>query len=94
MPTINHIPGVNKGKLILYALSTCIWCKKTKKLLESLGVEYDYIDVDLLMDDERVDVVNDLKNWNPQSSFPTLVVNNQKCIIGFNEPQIRTELEK
>ena len=43
-----HVPGRNAGKVMLYALSTCVWCNKTKKLLNELGVEYDYTDVDLL----------------------------------------------
>ena len=40
---IEHVKGENKGKITLYALSTCGWCKKTKKLLDDLGVEYHYI---------------------------------------------------
>jgi len=33
---------------MLYALSTCVWCKKTKELLASLGVDHSYVFVDLL----------------------------------------------
>ena len=33
---INHVDGQDKGKVMLYALSTCVWCKKTKKLLDKL----------------------------------------------------------
>ena len=32
-------------KIFLFALSTCVWCKKTKKLLDQFGVKYDYADV-------------------------------------------------
>jgi len=45
---MKHVEGENKGKVILYALSTCVWCKKTKRLLNQLGVDYYFIDVDLL----------------------------------------------
>ncbi len=31
----------------LYALSTCAWCKKTKKFLEERNVEYEGIDIHL-----------------------------------------------
>ena len=51
MVKIEHIEGKDKGKILLYSLSTCIWCRKTKELLERLGVSYDYIFVDLLDDD-------------------------------------------
>ena len=89
---LKHITGKNKGTLVLYALSTCIWCKKTKGLLESLGVDYYYIDVDLLEGMERTKTTDNLKAWNSLSSFPTLVINNEKCIVGFNEEKIKAEL--
>ena len=40
---IEHVKGENKGKIMLYALSTCVWCKKTRELLDDLGVEYYFI---------------------------------------------------
>jgi len=43
-----HITGINKGKVVMYGLSTCVWCKKTRQLLTDLGVDFDYIYVDLL----------------------------------------------
>jgi glutaredoxin-like protein NrdH len=84
-----HVPGKNAGSIMLYALSTCGWCKKTKELLNNMGVEYDYIFVDLLQDGERETVIKELEKWNPRHSFPTLVINNDKCIIGYNEDEIR-----
>ena len=84
-----HISGKNVGNIMLYALSTCGWCKKTKELLNNMGVEYDYVFVDLLKDKERDDVINEIEEWNPRCSFPTLVINNEKCIIGYKEDEIR-----
>jgi len=49
---IQHVHGKNVGHIMLYALSTCPWCKKTKKLLDDLGVEYYYEDVDFLGGDD------------------------------------------
>ncbi len=37
---VEHVPGKNVGHAMLYALSTCPWCQKTKRLLNELGVEY------------------------------------------------------
>jgi len=90
---LTHVPGKNAGHLVLYALSTCPWCKKTKKLLDDLGVEYDYADVDLLIGSEKEEAINILKKWNPRSSFPTLVINDGTCIIGYEEDQIRKALQ-
>jgi glutaredoxin-like protein NrdH len=86
------VNGENKGKLVLYALSTCGWCKKTRMLLEDLGVQYKYIYVDLLEGEERKEIIEQVKKWNPQLSFPTLVVNDEKCIVGFNEDEVKETL--
>ena len=84
-----HVSGRNAGHIMLYALSTCPWCKKTKKLLDDLGVEYYYEDIDLLNSKEKAVAIEVIKQWNPSCSFPTLVINNQKCIVGFKENEIR-----
>jgi len=78
---------------MLYALSTCVWCKKTRAFLDSLGVEYSYEYLDLLPDKEQKEVLEVVKKWNPACNFPTLVINNQKCIIGFQEDKIREALK-
>ena len=91
--TLQHVAGKNKGHIELYALSTCPWCQKTKKLLNELGVEYYYIDVDYLDGAEKEKVMNDVKKWNPACSFPTLVLNDKKCIAGFKENEIREALK-
>lgn len=92
MNNIEYVKGKNKGKIILYALSTCGWCKKTKELLNKLGVEYSYIYVDLLSENDKDKVMKDIEKWNSNLSFPTLIINNQKCIIGFKEDKIKEAL--
>lgn len=92
MIKIEHIKGKNKGKILLYALSTCGWCKKTKELLNNLGIEYSYIFVDLLEDADKERVMDDVKKWNPACSFPTIVINNKDCIVGFKEDKIKEVL--
>ena len=85
---MKHIKGKNKGDIVLYALSTCGWCRKTKDFFRELGVEYKFVDVDLLEGEEREEVMEEVKRWNPQSNFPTIVINN-KCIVGYDEQKIR-----
>ncbi len=89
-----NIKGKNKGKIMLYALSTCGWCKKTKELLNKLGVEYSYIFVDLLNENDKDKVMKEIKKWNFNLSFPTLIINNQKCIVGFKEDKIKEAIGK
>lgn len=86
---MTHVKGNKMGKVVLYALSTCGWCRKTKRLLDKMGIEYSYVDVDLLEDKEEDEVMKEIERWNPKCSFPTVVVNNGKCIVGFNEEKIK-----
>lgn len=90
---IKHVPGRNAGHIMLYALSTCGWCAKTKKLLDEMGVEYDYQYVDHLQGEEREQAMSEVESWNPRCSFPTLVINDETCIVGYKDDDIRRALE-
>ena len=72
----------------IFALSTCGWCKKTKQYLKDLGLEFSYVDVDTLTGKERDNVETELAKWNPDLSFPTIVVNNSECIVGFQPDKL------
>ena len=87
-----HVAGKDKGKVMLYALSTCGWCKKTRELLSELGVAYDFAYIDLLRGKEQDDAIREIKQYNPACNFPTLVIGGEKCIVGFNEKDIREAL--
>lgn len=89
--SMTHVAGRNKGKIILYALSTCIWCQKTKELLDQLGVEYNYVHVDTLQGEEKTKMTEEVKTLNPRCSFPTLAINDA-CIVGFHEDKVREAL--
>jgi len=93
MENLKHVKGRKKGKVVLYALSTCVWCKKTRNLLDEIGVEYHYVYVDLLDREENEKVRTEVRKWNPQGSFPTIVIDDKNCITGFDESKIRKELE-
>ena len=73
----------------LYALSTCGWCRKAKTLLDENDVEYELVYVDLLDKEEKDRVVEEVRKWNPRTSFPTLVVNNSDAVAGFKEERMR-----
>ena len=86
---IVRIEGKDKGKIMLYALSTCGWCRKTKTLLDEMGLAYSYVDVDLLDGAERTDAMKQVQRWNPQGSFPTMVIDDSLCVVGFKEDLLR-----
>jgi len=75
----------------LYTLSTCSHCKRTKQFLNDLGVQYDFIDVDLLQGQERTDMIEEVKKYNPDCSFPTILIGD-RCVVGFKENEIKEAL--
>jgi len=92
MAQLTRVEGKEKGNIVLYALSTCVWCKKARGLLDELGVAYDYVYVDLLPREENTAVKDEMGRWNPQGSFPTIVIDNDRCIVGFDEDKIKKEI--
>jgi glutaredoxin-like protein NrdH len=90
---VKHVKGKTKGKIMLYAISTCVWCKKTKKLLDSLNVDYYYIDVDLLDEEKKGKVEEEVTKWNPLCSFPTLVIDDKECVVGYDEEEIKRKIK-
>lgn len=79
-------------KVMLYALSTCGWCKKARTFLDDNDIEYDHVYVDLLKGVEKDRVLEIVRKWNPKASFPTIVVNDQEVVAGFKEDQLREVL--
>jgi len=75
----------------LYALTTCIHCKDTKKFLDKCGVDYDCVHVDKLSGDERRQAIDEIKKCNPGCAFPMLLIGD-KVIIGFKAEEIKEAL--
>ncbi len=91
---VNHVSSKDSGHIMLYALSTCGWCARTRKLLEDLGVAYDYEYIDLLQGEEKKKIMKVVEKWNPSCSFPTMVLKDKQCIVGFKEDEIKKALTK
>jgi glutaredoxin len=89
---VKHVPGRRSGEVFGYFLSTCGWCKKTRGLLDSLGVEYSYLYVDLLEGEDEREAVEELKRWNPKATFPTIVIDRSRAIVGHDEDSLREAL--
>lgn len=77
-------------KVMLYALSTCAWCRRTKAFLDENEVEYELTYVDLLESEEKQQVIQEVSKWNPRRSFPTIVIDDVKSVAGF-KPEILKE---
>ena len=75
----------------VYSLSTCSHCNAAKRLLGECEVEYRFTDVDLLDMETRKAILEDIKRFNPECSFPTVVIGD-KVIVGYNEEEIKEAL--
>ena len=91
--TFTRVEGEDKGKIVVYALSTCMWCRMAKKLLQELGVAYEFVDVDLLADEEKEAAKEEIRRWNPDKSYPTIVINDKDSVSGFDEAEIREKVK-
>jgi glutaredoxin len=91
---IGRVPGrvVGSHRTKFYGLSTCVWCKKARQLLEELGAEFDYVYVDLVEGADREAVLVELSRLGRGETFPTLVIDGADCIVGFKPDEIRRAL--
>ena len=78
-------------KVKIFTLSTCSHCKATKKFLNDNGITFEFVDVDQLQGAQRENILNEVIKYNPQRSFPTIIIGD-RIIIGFKEDDIREAL--
>lgn len=72
----------------VYALSTCPYCRLARTYLDDNDVEYDALEVDLLVGQEREDAVAEVKRLSGGASFPVVVIDDE-VIVGFNKKRIK-----
>ncbi len=82
----------NDHKVTLYALSTCVWCKLTKQFLNDNQVEYEFVDVDLLEDEEKRKVHEKIMEKGGSLSYPTTIVDEKTVITGFRKDKLKEAL--
>ncbi len=75
----------------MFTLSTCVHCKATKRFLDSCAVKYEFTDVDLVPAEERKAVLDEVRQLNPECSFPTIIIGDT-VIVGFQEARIKEVL--
>lgn len=76
----------------LYTLSTCPWCRKTKKFFEERGISYDYVDVDKLGRKERNATRDEIVKLVGSLQYPVAVINGT-VVQGYNPDKYARLLE-
>lgn len=72
----------------LYALSTCPYCRMTKRFLEEHGVDYELTEVDTMDGEDKQAAIEEVKRISGGTSFPVLVVDEKEPVVGFNKTRI------
>ena len=83
----------NQHKVVIYALSTCVWCKMTKQYLKDNNIEYEYLDVDTCSPQEKEQARQKILNKGGNLSYPTTIVDDKELITGFRKDQLKEALE-
>jgi len=82
----------NQHKVVLYALSTCAWCKMTKQFLKDNDVEYEYIDVDLCEEEDKQKIREHIQSKGGLLSYPTIIIDDNLLITGFRKDKLTEAL--
>jgi glutaredoxin-like protein NrdH len=90
---LSKVSGKNTAhKVLVYALSTCVWCKMTKQFLKDNDVEYEYIDVDLCDEKDKVKVRQHIQSKGGNLGYPTIIVDDDILINGFRKDKLKEAL--
>lgn len=84
-------PVDKQPEISLITLSTCYFCSLLEKWLDEKGFVYTWTDIDLLPDEERRNRMEEIRKFNPEETFPVVIIGN-KAIVGFQEERIKMEL--
>jgi glutaredoxin-like protein NrdH len=81
-------------QVVMYGLSTCGWCAKMKAFLEQEHPDFDLIYVDQLTGEERENALAELRKWNPATTFPTVIVDRENVVIGYQPDRVKGALKE
>lgn len=93
MKTTKVVGENKKHKVLVYALSTCAWCKMAKKFLKDNNIEYEYVDVDLCSEEDREKVRREILSKGGELAYPTIIVDDEILITGFRKDKLKEILE-
>jgi glutaredoxin len=70
-------------KVVMYTLSTCPWCRKTKKYFADHNIPFQYVDYDLQPAQEQEKIEQEMKKRSGPLSFPWVLIG-EDLVVGWN----------
>lgn len=80
-------------KVTIYALSTCLWCKKTKKYFEEHKVQFESIDYDKQDEEHQEKMMEEMRGVGCSGSFPFVRIGTA-CVQGYDPAEFEKLLGK
>ncbi len=84
--------GGASHSIVMYGLSTCVWCGKMKEFLEGEGVAFEVVYVDELSGVQQDAAISEVRKWNPAVSFPTVVIAGARSVTGYRPDEVKEVL--
>jgi glutaredoxin len=80
-------------KIMMYTLSTCPWCMKTKRFFKEKKVPFDYIDYDLADDATQEKIRKELASRGLNIAFPCVKIDDE-VVSGYSPEKYDAILRK
>lgn len=80
-------------KVTIYALSTCLWCKKTKKFFEEKRVPFEAVDYDKQDEARQEAMLAEMREAGYGGSFPFVKIG-EASVQGYSPDEFEKLLGK
>ncbi|MBI4351950.1 MAG: glutaredoxin family protein [Elusimicrobia bacterium] len=80
-------------KVTIYALSTCLWCRKSKKYFEENKVPFEAVDYDKQSEARQAEMMKEMKCAGCTGSFPFIKIG-AACVQGYDPDEFEKLLKK
>ncbi len=70
-------------KVFMYTLSTCPWCKRTKKWFTDNKIPFEYVDYDLQTPEKQAQIEEEMIKKGGNMAFPWVLIDGE-IIVGWN----------
>jgi len=89
-----HQEGTKRDhSVVVYALSTCGFCRRALGFLKNNDVDFRYVYIDNLPSEVKQTVKQELRErYRIKELFPTLILDEDKAITGFDREEWQRQL--
>lgn len=77
--------------IIIYSLSTCLWCKKTKKYFEDRKIQFEVLEYDKQDEARQAAMMAEMRAAGYTGSFPFIKIG-KHCTQGYDPQEFETLL--